>query len=667
VTLGWSADRATSLSISGIGTVTGTHIDVNPTDDTEYVLTASNSAGSAQARVQVTIYPSPGTWFAPYAILGGSGPGSLDYFELFNSDAPWTIAASHIQVFKIYEGVLTYPDAELRRLFADLRRRHIALAMEFGALLAGDCGDGIEGFRGDRGLQSAQRIRDLGGVLQYVAFDEPYDFGALYDGPNACHYSADEVAQNVLQSVTTLRSIFPDLIVGDIEVVPVIEGVADWLDRYEQWLDAWTRAAGAPLTFLHFDVPIDGDWRAGVEALRRAVKSRNISFGLIYVGEGNSDSEWVARAEQFASDYENRGSTLPDQRIFQSWVLYPTHVLPETDPTTFTYAIDRYFRTRTRMQLQLAGPQVQGTLEIAGTQAPVAGAPVDITATPLLGTGQLTTYVSSGAIPAGTKSVTFGARINTECVGSGSADVTLSDFVLDAGAAGTLTADFTNQLNDWGTWGNASTIEVRNGLLHVVVGSSESFGLNHVAQPLTADGAPFQLRIRAALAAGTTGTGCLIAVFQDVTREISRQSLVLGPLPIPEGRAETAIDGSYTQSMSVTPSVDFELWADYSGSETLWPSAAFQRIARTPPLTIETNALPPASVGIFYSVNLAATGGKGPYLWVGAGLPPGLALQSTGTLAGMPTAAGTYAVDASVVDDATPSGVAERPLALTVN
>ena len=90
VTLGWTADGATSLSISGIGTVTGTHIDVNPADDTEYVLTASNSAGSAQARVQVTIYPPPEVWFSPYAILGGSGPGSLDYFDLFNSDAPWT-------------------------------------------------------------------------------------------------------------------------------------------------------------------------------------------------------------------------------------------------------------------------------------------------------------------------------------------------------------------------------------------------------------------------------------------------------------------------------------------------------------------------------------------------------------------------------------------------
>src|SRR5262245_51051119 len=54
VTLSWSVDRATGLSISGIGPVTGASISVNPTTVTEYVLTATNTTGSAQARVQVT-------------------------------------------------------------------------------------------------------------------------------------------------------------------------------------------------------------------------------------------------------------------------------------------------------------------------------------------------------------------------------------------------------------------------------------------------------------------------------------------------------------------------------------------------------------------------------------------------------------------------------------
>jgi hypothetical protein len=102
-------------------------------------------------------------------------------------------------------------------------------------------------------------------------------------------------------------------------VVPAV-GVADtsWLDGYQRWVDAWQRVTGEPLAFFDFDVPIDGDWRGGVEAMRRALKIRGVPFGQIYVGDGNSDAEWVASAAQFASDYENKGGTVPDRRIFQS-------------------------------------------------------------------------------------------------------------------------------------------------------------------------------------------------------------------------------------------------------------------------------------------------------------------------------------------------------------
>lgn len=665
VTLSWSVSGATSLTISGIGSVSGTHVDVNPTADTDYVLTASNSGGSITAHAQVTVYPPPVVWFAPFPFNKTPDPGVVDFFSLFNANAPWAVAASHIQVFKLYEQVMSFPDASLKALFADLRRRHIALALEFGPLLVGACGGGIEGFRGDRGLQTAQRIRDLGGALQYVAFDEPDYFGALYDGPNACRYTPDQVVQNAMQSVNALRSVFPDLVVGDIEVVPAVGVAPDWLDQYQQWLDAWTRITGSPLAFLHVDVPIDGDWHGGVEAMRRAVQGRNLLFGVIYVGEGNSDAEWVASAEQFASDYENKGGTVPDQKIFQSWIHFPTHALPETDPTTFTYAIDRYFRTRTQLTLQPPGSSLQGQL-LTGAGAPVTGAAVNVTATPLFGTGQLDTFASTGTVPTGTQTVTFGARVNLECAGSGPSDLTLSDFTLDAGAAGVLTADFTNQLVDWGTWGTADTVAVNGNLLHVALTSSEYFGLNHVPQTFAAEGAAYQLRIRAAFAPGSSGNGCLIAVFQNATGEISRQSLFLQPQPIALGAPTTANDGTFVQDLSAAPTVDYGLWALYPGSPTLWPSAAFARVAQSPLVSVATTALPAATAGQAYSAPLTASGGKVPYLWVGSGLPPGLALLSSGSVAGTPTTKGIYTVNAIVIDDATPSGVAQRQWSLTV-
>src|ERR1700674_2397822 len=59
VTLSWSVNGATRVSTSGIGAVAGAHGDVSPTTDTEYALTPTTSLGSAEARVQVTMYPAP--------------------------------------------------------------------------------------------------------------------------------------------------------------------------------------------------------------------------------------------------------------------------------------------------------------------------------------------------------------------------------------------------------------------------------------------------------------------------------------------------------------------------------------------------------------------------------------------------------------------------------
>jgi len=652
ITLSWTVAGATDLSISGVGAVTGSSTDVHPTTDTDYVLTAKNGAGTTTQQVQVTIYPPPVNWFAPFPHNTPGDPGVLDFFALFEAGAPWDVAAAHIQVFKMYEQIMAFPDASLRTMFADLRRRHIALALEFGPLLVGTCGGG-EGFRDDRGLQTAQRIHDLGGVLQYVAFDEPYFFGAIANGPNACHYTPDEVAANAKQSVDALRTVFPNLVVGDIEVVPGGTDDTSWLEGYQRWVDAWQRVTGEPLAFFDFDVAIDADWRGAVESMRRALKIRGVPFGLIYVGEGNSDVDWVASAAQFASDYENKGGTVPDRRIFQSWIRYPTHALPETDPSTFTYAINRYFRPRTQLVMQSSAGLLRGQLSTLQPASPVAGATIAVTAVPLAATGLTETYSESGTIPVGTQSVVFGARVNTECPGGGAADVQ-------------LTADFSAMLQGWGYTGNPDLVTPTNGGLHFVVSANEYIGLNHEAQPLVADGATYELRVRAALAQGEFGNGCLIAAFLDSGgAELSRASVPLLPQPVDLGMPVSATDGSFTQNLTLAPAVDYELWASFAGSGSLWPSAAYARIASAD-VSIDATVLLSAAVGAPYTQTLSASGGRPPYLWIASGLPPGIELLSTGLLQGSPSSAGNYTVDVTVIDDATPSGIAQQRLALTV-
>ena len=60
---------------------------------------------------------------------------------------------------------------------------------------------------------------------------------------------------------------------------------------------------------------------------------------------------------------------------------------------------------------------------------------------------------------------------------------------------------------------------------------------------------------------------------------------------------------------------------------------ARRRAASAYRLSVVTSALPVARAGEPYQVQVAATGGVGPYTWDGV-LPPGLALEVAGTIAG---------------------------------
>ena len=75
-TLTWVTENTSMLSISGIGTVSGTSVKVAPITTTTYTLTASNSFGSVSASATVTVIGSP--------------PGSftLDTTQLLYFDVP---------------------------------------------------------------------------------------------------------------------------------------------------------------------------------------------------------------------------------------------------------------------------------------------------------------------------------------------------------------------------------------------------------------------------------------------------------------------------------------------------------------------------------------------------------------------------------------------------
>jgi hypothetical protein len=107
--------------------------------------------GPAMARDGET--SAPLVWFAPQSpgIWPDGRTGVLDFMDLFTPSAPWSNAAPYIKVFKIANseflgnlpGALT--DSQWRQVFADLGRRGIDLAIEWGPLTPEGCGAGMEG------------------------------------------------------------------------------------------------------------------------------------------------------------------------------------------------------------------------------------------------------------------------------------------------------------------------------------------------------------------------------------------------------------------------------------------------------------------------------------------------------------------------------------------
>ncbi len=386
--------------------------------------------------------------------------GSVDYLDLFAPGAEWSTASSRIQVFKMYPEMLStifpgnFSDATLQQIFSYLDGHRIALAVEFPPLTpSATCGMGVEGFAGETALPIATRIQRLGGNLQYLAFDEPFFHGsALYTGPNGCQWTTQQIAANALQSVAQVKTVFPNVIVGDIEPVPA---GSDWLSEYTAGMDAWRAAAGAPFAFFHCDIDWQDDWGPSVESLREALQQRGIPFGMIYNGSTAdlSDTQWMSDAENHYAEWEAQGGTIPSHVIFQSWNAYPRHVLPESDPTALTYLIDSYFRERTKLSLKISSSQASGRL--TGSQGePIASAPITLTAQATTGPGAVANYVLSGTAPPETVEAVIQICVN-ECGDVGATDINVYSFQY-TGPVGQTTLTFANGLAGWGVDGKGT-------------------------------------------------------------------------------------------------------------------------------------------------------------------------------------------------------------------
>ncbi len=301
-------------------------------------------------------------WFGPLPPMstdaGRPFIGSEDFMSLFAPDAPWSQAAGHIQVFKLYGEWVAYnaTDAQLRQVVDDLRQRGLALAVEAGpSPPPADCGQGVESFAGiPESRKIADRIKAAGGTIDLIAMDEPYFFGHFYDGPNACHFSAEKIAQGVGEYIQFMRGEFPDVIIGDTEPISGPAGAPE----YQAWLDIFRQVNGYDPAFLHLDVDWSrSTWPQEVKSIEDYGRGLGIPIGIIYTGnfQDQTDEAWLSIAGERVKRYELQTGGKPDQVLFQSWNDKPDHVLPESDPYTFTGFIKTYFEDKAGLGFRTQG------------------------------------------------------------------------------------------------------------------------------------------------------------------------------------------------------------------------------------------------------------------------------------------------------------------------
>jgi hypothetical protein len=511
--------------------------------------------------------------------------GSVDFFELFSDDAPWATSAERIHVFKLYEELglgRQAPNEEWLQAIEGIERRGMALAMELGPLPSGQgCGGG-EGYGRNFSLDQVRKVKRLGGRVDIVALGSPYGFGHFWDDPgtNPCRWSLEKVAAETAEFVTRLREIEPKVVVGGIE--PLWSGLM--ASDFGDWMDGYQRAVGDPLGFLHLDV----DWRRhdwGEVALQveQEARARGVPFGLIYNGgeQVESDGAWAQLTVDRMYIYEEVMGGRPDHLVIQSWHVQPSRVLPDSNPSTLTGLVNRYFGDRTHIQADATG--TSGGLTVRGdlnttTGAPVAGASLEVGAIPIDGVYQVLERV--GTVPDDVEMGEVGIRLNTEGGGPATADVRIYQVGYYEGG------EEVNRVTD-PSFGALAQFDIEGTsvvpsdvgagtMLRLIVAPHQEVNLGSNRFAVT-PGAGYRLEVRAAIPEDSAQAGYAVVVFL-TNVEKARHILPLAPVPIPVAEVTTGGSGQFEVDVEGLTPGRYRIRVDYRGGLDDWPAYFEQEV-----------------------------------------------------------------------------------------
>jgi len=485
------------------------------------------------------------------AHLGGGGES--DYQNLFTDDAAWARAQKTVGVFKVYmPWLLNGPEDALRQMFADLDRHGIALAMEAPMIPRREaCGE-VEGYAPPGAIErAALRVKRLGGVLRYVAMDEPLWYGHFDPSPKACRSSMADLAGELAENVRALRAVFPAVTIGDIEPFQGTARNSLKIADVIGFAQAYRSATGIPLAFMHADLSWDQDGAAELAPLKAALHASGIRLGVIYNGRSDepTDVAWVKDAESHFEEVEQRPDGVPDDAVLQTWMLRPTRMLPETDAGTMTHLALAYGRPVTRLSLSRDGAGVVGRLTDAAG-APVGGQAITLSVIDGATARTVTIRDLGGLVPAGAASGLLALRVNTETGGVGG-----GQFMLGA-ARYQEVGDAPLERESPGGVGQP-----------VTVSPGQAVSRNTPPFPVTA-GRFFTFEVPMAATAGLRDAGYVALIFQDAGgREIRRFRLPLTPARVSLGQARADGQGRFRVSPAPLAARGVTIAARFDGDD----------------------------------------------------------------------------------------------------
>lgn len=286
-------------------------------------------------------------WFAPDF-------ASADFPNLFTPPDEWSTARSRVKVFKFYavqvnSSFVPCPDwlcgtTRLQQLinvqaFSQLKAWGIDTGIEAGAVKPENCsGDTLVNVA----LDAVQNVQANGGIVRFIAMDEPFIGGQLTANGQNCNFTMQQSAAQTAHFVQSLQSKFVYMVIGDIEPYPYFN-----VAQLEAWISL-LQSVGVQLAFFHLDVDpalvasTGADLAGDLQALSAFCQTQKIPFGILLNSlTATSDQMYYSDAIQLTQRVKSAIGK-PQVSIFQSFdcatgTCNTPINLPENDPNVFSH------------------------------------------------------------------------------------------------------------------------------------------------------------------------------------------------------------------------------------------------------------------------------------------------------------------------------------------